>query len=311
LRVEKPEISVTDREVEDAIQQLREQQASYTPVEGRAIQDGDFAQVSVLGRPVAATEAMTAQPEAEAAKPVELDDVLVEVGGPETVAEFTEHLRGASPGDERVFAVNYPADFSDQRLAGKRFLYTVHVKGIKKKELPELNDDFAKELGMGTLEELRSQIRTKLHRRKESEAEREAKEKILDELLQHHSFEVPEALVERQIDIRLERGLRALAAQGMRTEDMKRMDFTRLRAGQREAAVRDVKSALLLDRIADKEHIEVSEEELEKEIQAIAQQSRQSVEVVRSRLSGEGALERMRSRMRHDKTLDFLYQRSA
>jgi trigger factor len=317
VRVEKPEITVSEQEVEDSITQLREQQASYTPVEGRALEDGDIAQVSVVGKPGAAATEMPEGEESnaaqatEAAKPVELDDVLVEIGGQATVAEFTENLRGAGAGEERVFEVNYPQDFSDQRLAGKRFLYTVQVKGIKKKELPELNDEFAKEVGVGTLDELRSEIRTNLQRRKESEAEREGKEKILEQLLEQHSFEVPEAMVEHQIDIRLERGLRALAAQGMRPEDMKRMDFTRLRTGQREAAVRDVKSALLLERIAEKENIEVSEGELDAEVQAIAQQSRQNVETVRSRLSSEGALDRMRSRLRNDKALDLLYQRSA
>jgi trigger factor len=317
LRVDKPEVSVSEQEVEEAITQLREQQASYTPVEGRALEDGDFAQVSVVGKPVdsgaetAAAGESSPEQAGEPAKPVELDDVLVEVAGEATVAEFTENLRGASAGEERVFEVNYPEDFSDQRLAGKHFLYTVQIKGIKKKELPELNDEFAKEVGIGTMDELRSEIRTNLQRRKESETEREGKEKILEELLKQHSFEVPEAMVEHQIDIRLERGLRALAAQGMRPEDMKRMDFTRLRTGQREAAVRDVKSALLLERIAEKESIQVSQEELEAEVQAIAQQSRQDVETVRSKLSNEGGLDRMRSRLRNDKALDFLYQRSA
>jgi trigger factor len=133
----------------------------------------------------------------------------------------------------------------------------------------------------------------------------------VDELLKGHDFEVPESLLERQIDVRLERGLRALAAQGMRTEDMKRMDFPRLRAGQREAAVREVKTSLLLDRIADKESVEVRDDEIEKEVQAIAEQSRQGVDAVRSRLAGEGALERMRGRMRNEKTLDMLYARAS
>jgi trigger factor len=313
LQVEKPAISVSEQEVEDSIRELREQQASYTPVEERALADGDFAQVSLVGKPVAQESPETAGSGSEGnePKPVELEDVLVEIGGHSTVTEFTENLRGASAGEERAFEVNYPQDFSDQRLAGKRFAYTVQIKGIKTKEVPELNDEFAKTVGVGTLDELRSEIRTGMQRRKESEAEHEGKEKILDQLLQHHSFEVPEAMVEHQIDIRLERGLRALAAQGMKPEDMKRMDFGRLRSGQREAAVRDVKSALLLERIAERENIEVTEGELDQEIEAIARQSRQNVEAVRSKLSSEGSLERMRSRLRNDKALDFLYQQSA
>ena len=129
--------------------------------------------------------------------------------------------------------------------------------------------------------------------------------------MKRHDFPVPEALVDRQIDIRLERGLRALAAQGMRSEDMKKMDFNRLRAGQKEAAEREVKASLLLDKIADAEKIEISDEEIEKEVQALASQTKQSAEAVRARLTREGALDRIRNRLRNDKALDFLYRRPA
>lgn len=301
LRLEPPDTSVTDKEVENALQQLREQNATYSAVEERPLADGDFAQVSLKGTPIGE----------EGAKPVEVEDVLVEIAGPGTLPEFTENLRGARPGEERTFDVQYPADFSDQRLAGKRFNYAVQVEAVKRKELPELNDEWAKELGVGSVEEVRTQLRENIRRRKEITAEREGKEKILDELVKRHEFEVPESLVERQIDVRLERGLRALAAQGMRAEDMKRMDFPRLRAGQRDAAVREVKASLLLDRIAERENVEVTDEEIEREVQALAEQSRQPVETVRARLAKEGALERMRSRLRNDKTLDLLYRRSA
>lgn len=337
LRIDKPDTSVSDQELENAITELRERGATYVVVEDRPLQDGDFAQVSLKGIPLhgqdstpeaaaPATEAAKTEDAVksedgvkhedsakseEAAKPVEVDDVLVEVGGTTTVKDFTDNLRGASPGEERVFEVQYPADFSDQRIAGKRFSYTVQVKGIKRKELPELTEEFAKELGVANVEEIHTRMRENIEQRKRIEAEREGKEKIVDELLKGHDFEVPESLLERQIDVRLERGLRALAAQGMRTEDMKRMDFPRLRAGQREAAVREVKTSLLLDRIADKESVEVRDDEIEKEVQAIAEQSRQGVDAVRSRLAGEGALERMRGRMRNEKTLDMLYARAS
>ena len=118
-------------------------------------------------------------------------------------------------------------------------------------------------------------------------------------------------MVNEQIDLRLERGLRALAAQGMRTEDMKSMDFTRLRAGQREAALREVKAALILDQIADQEKIDVPDEELEQELEALATQSKQTLEQVRTRLTENGGLDRIRHRIRNEKTLDALYRRSA
>jgi len=131
------------------------------------------------------------------------------------------------------------------------------------------------------------------------------------ELIQRNDFEVPEALVENQVDVRLERGLRALAAQGMRQEDIKKMDFNRLRAGQRDQAVQEVKASVLLDKIADEEKIEVSDEEIDKEVAALARQSKQSEASIRERLNHDGALERIRARIRSEKTLDFLYNQSA
>ena len=143
------------------------------------------------------------------------------------------------------------------------------------------------------------------------EAERAAKDKLVDELVKRHDFEVPEALVERQIDIRLERGMRALAAQGMRAEDLKKMDFNRLRAGQREQATQEVKASLLLQKVAEEEKIEVADEEIDREIEALASQSKQTPEAIRARLTRDGALDRIRIRLRNDKALDFLYHQSA
>ena len=312
LTVETADTAVTEQEVDEQLARLREQQATYTAIEDRAIENGDYAQVSMEGMPRNAGGG-PGTPAEGAPKPVKVDDVMVEVGGANTVREFSDNLRGARPGEQRTFEVTYPADFSDQRLAGKTFEYTLVLKAIKQKHLPELNDDFAKELGgeINSLDELKQKIRESLEHEKQHAAEREGKEKILDELVKRHDFPVPEALVNRQIDVRLERGLRALAAQGMRSEDMKKMDFNRLRAGQKEAAEREVKASLLLDKIADAEHIEVTDEEIDKEVQALAAQTKQSPDAVRARLTREGALDRIRNRLRNDKALDYLYRRPA
>ena len=308
LRVEKTDITVTEEEVEQSLNNIREQHATYTPVEDRPLQDGDFAQVSFRGTPKQQeAPAASGQP----ANPVSVDDVLVEIGGGDTVTEFSENLRGARSDEERTFDVSYRDDFSDKRLAGKTMTYSVRVKAIKSKQVPELNDDFAKELGsFESLEAVRTHIRESLQRDKQHTAEREAKDKLVDELVKRHEFAVPDALVNRQVEVRLERGLRALAAQGMRPEDMKRMDFARLRAAQREAALREVKASLLLEKIADAEHIEVSDQEIEQELAGIAEQAKQPVESIRARLTREGALDRIRNRIRSEKTLDFLYRQS-
>jgi len=309
LRAEKPQVSVTDEEVENALNDLREQHATFASVEGRALADGDFAQVSFHGKP---KEAEPASIPDMGTKTVHMDDVLVEIGGKNTMPEFTENLRGASAGEERIFEVRYPEDAPDKRLAGKTFTYTVKVNSIKQKNLPELNEALAKQLGeFDNLEEVRKRIRDGLEAERTHAAEHAAKEKLVEELVKCHEFDVPEALVERQIDIRLERGLRALAAQGMRPEDMKKMDLARLRAGQREQALNEVKASLLLEKIADEEKIEVGNEELDQEIEALAKQSKQTSEAIRARLTRDGALDRIRSRIRSEKTLNFLYQQSA
>jgi trigger factor len=304
IKVTTIDTNVTDDEAETALKNLREQQASFAPVEEeRALADGDFAVVSFKGTPK----------EGEAdAKPVEVDEVMVEIGGENTVAEFTEHLRGAKPGEQRTFDVKYADDFSDKRLAGKTLTYEVSVKAIKTRSVPELNDDFAKELStdFNTLEDLRNRLRENMKAEKEHEAQHQGKDKLVEELVKRNDFPVPEAMVNDQIDTRLERGLRALAAQGMRTEDMKRMDFQRLRSGQHDAALREVKASLILERIGEQEKIEVSDEEFEHELQAFAEQSKLTLDEVRKRLAENGGLERMRHRLRNEKTLDALYKRA-
>jgi len=315
IKVEKPEIKVEDAEVDAEIDKLREQQASFDPVEEHGAETGEFVQVSFKAEPVETgtkTES-GAEPDATgpdaSAQPVEMDDILVEIGGTNTIAEFTENLRGLKAGDERSFDVPYAEDFPDKRLAGKSFHYAVKVNAVKKKTRPELNDDFAKELSpeFQNVDDLKQRIRENMEAQLKHKAEHEAKDKLVQTLVEKHDFAVPRALVEHQIDLRLERGLRALAAQGMRTEDMRRMDFPRLRAAQREAAVKEVKSNVLLSRIADAENIQVSDEELESELAVLAQQMKQPLEEVKRRMTEDGAQERMRDRMRNEKALNLLY----
>jgi trigger factor len=314
IKVEKPNIKIADEEVDAELKRLQERHASFDPMEeDRGAKDGEFAQVAFTATPKEAAAGQAAEGAAgEAAKPVQMDEVLVEIGGANTVPEFSQNLRGAKPGGEYSFDVTYPQDFHDARLAGKVFTYAVKVNAVKKKTLPELNDDFAKELSQEfqTLDQLKERIREGMQQERQHAAEHEAKEQLIEKLLEKHEFSVPRAMVERQIDLRLERGLRALAAQGMRTEDMRRMDFRRLRAGQREAAVKEVKSSLLLDKIAQAENIQVSDEDLQQEISALAAQMGQTPEQVRQKLKEEGALERIRGRMRSEKALHFLYSRA-
>jgi trigger factor len=348
IPVERQDTGVNDDEVEDALKHLQEQHASFEPIDDRELKDGDFAQVSFVGKALGAKSFLdkkkalaekkgadhtenrseTTDPlgkasaevgdtisqavEEEVNKPVEVNDVMVEIGGANTVKDFSENLRGAKPGDEKSFEVTYPDDFADQRLAGQVMHYTVKVQAVKKKVRPELNDDFAKELGeFATVDELRSRIRENMEAEKKHGIEHTAKEKLVDELVKRNDFPVPQTLIDRQIDTRLERGLRALAQQGMREQDMKKLNFARLREGQKEAAIREVKASLLLDKIAELENIQVSDDELDHEIESAARQSQQTLESVRARLEKDGAIERIKDRMRNEKALDFLYRQSA
>ena len=346
IKIEKPVIAVTGDEVEAEIKQLQERQASFDPVnDERGAETGEFAQVSFEALPAAAmpvglegadaeteqksesagAEGTAAEKKASVEKtsvekagtekstqPVQMDEVLVEIGGVNTIPEFTQYLSGAKAGEERSFDVAYPDDFYDKRLAGQKFHYKVKVNAIKKKTLPEVNDDFAKELSpeFQTVEDLKQRIRENMEMQLAHKAEHEAKDKLVEALVSKHDFPVPRALVEHQIDLRLERGLRALAAQGMKTEDMRKMDFGRLRAGQRDLAVKEVKSSVLLAKIAIKENIQVSDEELDREIVAMAEQMKQTPDEVRKRLTQDNAVERLRERMRSEKALNFLYARS-
>jgi trigger factor len=306
LRADKPKIAVSEEDVEKALSDLRERQASFNPIEGRALADGDFAQVSLDGTPKSIAQ------ETGEGQPVHMDEVLVEIAGGNTMPEFAENLRGTSPGDERTFDVSYPEDTQDKRLAGKTFSYAVKVQAIKQKSLPELNDEFAKTLGeFQTMDDVRKTIREQMEAERTHEAKHAAQEKLVGELIQRNDFEVPDSLIEQQVDIRLERGLRALAAQGLTAEQMKKMDLNRLRAGQREQAIHDVKAALLLERVAEEENVQVSEEELNHELDALARQSKQTSEAVRARLTRDGGLDRIRTRIRNEKTLEFLYHQSA
>ena len=343
LKAEKKDISVSQEEVEEALKSLRERQAIYEVVEDRELQDGDYAQVSFTGtakgtkaiaakkaeleaaktaqgpdspETASATEivqqALSNQAEEEINKPVELKDVLIEIGGKNTVSDFSENLRGVKPGEERSFEVTYADDFSDQRLAGQVMAYTVKVQGVKKKILPELNDDLAKELGeFSTLDALKARVRENMEAERKHEIQHVEKEKLLDELVAKNDFPVPQSLIDRQIDLRLERGFRALAAQGMRPEDLRKMNFDRLRQGQKDAAIREVKASLLLDKIADLEQLDATEEDISRELEIAAEQTKQSVEILRSRLTKEGSLDRIRDRIRNEKALDFIYSQSA
>lgn len=327
VRVEKPDVTLTDAEFEQEVEHIRDSRSTMEPVtEQRPLADGDFAQISYTGRVSpekdgsagAADESKENSPSQEAStpgaeeKPITGEDVLIEVGGKNTLETFNGALRGAEPGQELKFEVSYPEDFGEKRLAGKTVAYDVTVKGVKRKVQPELNDDFAKELGhYESYADFARELRDHMQREKSRRLEHEARTRLVDALAERYQFPVPESLVQQQIDLRLDRGLRALASQGMRTEEMRKLDFDRLRDGQREAATAEVKGSILLDRIADAETIQVPESEVENELEAVSNQTQEPLEALRKRLTENGGIARIREQLRREKAGALLYERMA
>ena len=310
VTVPKPSVEVAEDEFKHEIDHLRDSRATIEPVEeDRALTDGDWAQISYKGE-IQKDAAEVAAEGAEEAQPVSGEDTLVEIGGQNTVEAFNNALRGAKPGQELKVEVIYPADYSEAKLAGKTVAYEVTVKAIKKRILPELNDDFAKELGRyENYADLEKSVRDDLAARKRRSVESETRDKLFAALGAKFDFAVPESLVQEQIDTRLERGLRALAAQGMSAEQMRKLDFQRLRGAQRDSAIAEVKTNILLDRIAGEENITVGDDEMEKELQIAAMQTREPLDTLKARLTQEGGLARIREQIKREKTASILYER--
>jgi trigger factor len=296
LEIEMPPMDVTDEDVNKALEETQERAAAFAPVEGRAVENGDFAQLKLVGTPV------------DGGEPINADSVLCHVGAEETMEPFNTSLRGANVGDHKEFDVEYPADYPDEKLAGKKFHYAADVTGIKTKKLPELNDEFAKDVSdAATLEELKTKIRESLVHQRDHRQRDLQRERVIAELVKLHDFPVPESLVESQMDVRLERMVRSLAQQGVDPRAVN-LDWSALRGRQQDRAKEDVKAELIIDRIASTEKIDVTDEEVEHELEHVASHSGESVEAIRARLTKQGALDRMKAKLRSDKTLDWLAQ---
>ncbi len=234
------------------------------------------------------------------------DNVLCHIGAEETLEAFTQNLVGAKPGETRRFEVDYPADYPDRKLAGKKYAYSAEVVAVKQKKLPELNDEFAKDVSdVKTLDELRAKVRQELEKEVDQRHSAAVSDAVLAKIVAAHDFPVPEALVENQMDVRLERAVRTLAAQGVDPRAVN-VDWVAMRRRQHPRAIEDVKAELLLDRIATAENIEATDEETDREIARIAERSGESVPAVRASLTKQGALDRMRSKLRSEKTLEWL-----
>jgi trigger factor len=287
---------VTDEDIAKRIDEIREQKAQYINIDPRPVVDGDFAVVSLES--LAGVEG----------EPVKTDEMVLEIGAKDTFEAFTENLRGLTPGDEKDFEVVYPEDYGSDKLAGKTVKFHALLKGLRRKELPELDDEFAQELGdYRTVAELNEAIRKAIFSQRQYEAQQEAKNQIMDKLVDAHDFPVPEAFVERQIKTRVEQRLRAMAEQGMDPRKLQ-LDWDKVKESQRDKAIREVKASLLLGKVSERESIHATRDEVDSEVEKVARQQRKPVAAVHMDFEKDGTLGRIASHIQTDKTLNFLFE---
>jgi len=293
LRVTARGPSVTDEDLERELDRLRDEAARFEPVEGRPAQRGDHVLLDLAWRPV------------EGGKGGRDDNALIEIGNPGNHEDMNRGLEGMTGGETRQIDVSWAADAAPA-VAGKTVRYTVTLKGIKRKVVPEADDEFAKDLGeFDSLPELKEKLRRQLLVADERRAEREVKAALVEALAQRAGFEVPEALVERHMTARAEGLARGLAWRGI---DPRRagLDWREYRESTREDSVKAARADILLDEIARREGIDVSEAELEAELARLAERAGKSKEALRLQLQRDGDLGALRARIREEKTLDLL-----
>ncbi len=289
------EPEVTDEDVAKRLDEIRDQKAQFVNVDPRPAADGDFAVVSL--------DSLSG-----AAEHIHQEEMILHVGDADTLPAFSEALRDMSPDEEKEFEVTYPEDYGQEKLAGKTVRFQMKLKMIRTKELPELNDEFAQDLGdYTTLDDLREAIRKSIFHEREFHAQQKAKEELLGKLIDAHEFAVPEAYIERQVESQLNQQIQELKERGVDPAKLK-IDWTKLKESQRPKALRDVKGSLLIDKIADRESINATNEEMDHEVQRIAKQAKEPVAAMRKKLEKEGILGRIAYRIRSEKTLNMLFE---
>ena len=294
---------VTDANVDEMLEALRETSGAMQPVEDRGAALGDTVTINVEGKFLGDK---IDGPEEENIK---ADDVEVTLGGKGVQQEFTDNLTGAKPDDEKTFVVDYPEDFSSKGLAGKKVEYAARVTALRVKELPEVDDEWARSLGeeFDSVATLRTKIRENMENQARQEADHRLRADLMQKVVEGHPFEVPQSLIDHQTSYRLESVVRDMISRGVDPRNQN-VNWDGAREELKVQAEEDVRGSLLLERIAEEEKIEVSNEEIEAEIQAIARSSKQTVEQVCSVLTKEGGERSIANRLRNRKALDLLVE---
>lgn len=296
LPVKYEEPTVNDEELDKRLETMREGKAEYPNQDPRPIEDKDYVLVHLRSL-------------AGLAEPID-QDVQIQVGGEETLPAFNEALTGASPEAVVEVDITYPADYGQESLAGKTVKFELTPKFIRKRELPSLDDEFARDLGdYQTLDELKDAVRKSIFHEKQYAAQQTAKEALIDRLVETHTFPIPDAYVDRQIENQVRTQLRSLAGQGIDPNSIQ-LDWSKIKESQREKAERNVRASLLLEKISEREGINATKDEVDNELGRIARQEREAVAVTRARLDKDGTLGRIAGAIQTEKTLQFLFDQS-
>jgi trigger factor len=315
LTVQRRTPRVDDDAVEQALSQLRERGARYDPVEGRGVELGDSVLMDLIRTAAKGSEEPLIVIPGQERPPREKetdkhDNVTVDIGAPANPPGFDEALIGVKAGDEKSFDVSYPADYTIQELAGTTVRYDVTIKAIRKRVVPDLDDEFAKDLGeFDSLAALRARVRADLEHEAGHEAEREVRAELLKQLSGRVQFDVPASLLNREVDRRVEEFVRRLIEQQIDPMNTN-INWEEFRERQREGAAESVRSALVLDEIARRENISATEAELEAEVSRYAERTGRTAAAVRARLEKEGGLSRLFTGLRREKTVAFLLSRA-
>ena len=294
--------SVDEAAVDEALSKLRERSARYEPVENRGIQIGDSVLMDLVRTAHGGSEAD--------AKSDSHENVTVDIGGQANPPGFDDELKGLTSGTPKTFDIRYPDDYTIKELAGTTVTYDVTIKAVRKRTVPQLDDDFAKDVGdFESLAALRQRIREDLEHEKKDESDRELRADMMKQLAARVPFEVPHALLDREIDRRVEEFVRRLIDQQidpMRTN----INWEEFRERQRDAAAEAVRGALVLDEVARRENLTVSDADVDAEIARYAERTGRTPAAVRARLDKEGGIGRLYSGLRRERAIDFLLSRA-
>ena len=300
LPLTKRVFKVRDEDVDNVVERYRQSQAELIPVEDRPSQAGDILTVTLNGK-------VESKDDSEPVEDIRQEDLDIELGAQSVLKGFTEGLSGVRPGDHTTFQVEYPDDYKPEKYAGRRVNFEADVTAVRTKEFPDVDDDFAHSVNeqFNTLEDLRADIRSKLEKEAEQRTEDDFRSGTVEKLVDRNRFDVPEYVINKQIDARMKTLFRQMAAQGMDPRMLK-LDWESIRDGQHERAEREVRGSFILDKIAQTENIDVSEEELSAELKEYAERIGQTEESVRARLTKENSLDSIREQVKHRKALDLV-----